>query len=280
MQSRSTGTRGTGTTSGQTPSNHRHLDINIQSVAGRRDTSAATAIQQGKMETSALKRSLIPPHPRVTRHRTRDNQPSFTIRTDDRFVITRESDILYTLGVIEKRLLSMHCGLPWCRELGGEGVISCPYTIRYDPRTILQYSVPTHARVSHENRSRAPVLPVYETQYTWPLSILRAVCRQQLTRGAQSADCERGTRTHTRWRTGWRNLAPILMIIGAPRFAGSGQITPSKKGEILVPLFGSNVARWMCIWINFLFDNGLMKRLNRRSAGLSRLVSLNEKGKG
>ena len=70
------------------------------------------------------------------------------------------------------------------------------------------------------------------------------------------------------------------MIIGAPRFAGSGQITPSKKGEILVPLFGSNVARWMCIWINFLFDNGLMKRLNRRSAGLSRLVSLNEKGKG
>lgn len=54
----------------------------------------------------------------------------------------------------------------------------------------------------------------------------------------------------------------------------SGQITPSKKGVILVPLFGSNVARWTRIWINFLFDNGLVKRLNR--PGLSRLVSLNK----
>lgn len=67
------------------------------------------------------------PHPTSPCHQASNSrQPassssSFTIRTDDRFVITRESDILYTLRVIEKRLLSMHCGLPWWRE---EGVIS------------------------------------------------------------------------------------------------------------------------------------------------------------
>lgn len=184
----------------------------------------------------------------------------------------------------------MHCGLPWWREFGGrESNIEDPppvYTICHDPH-ILQYSVPTHAwRHACHTRIEAAHRCYLCTKRNIPgrfrfcaLSAgnnLHAAPNQPTVKEGQH------TRTHmrARARTGWRNLAPILMIIGAPRFAGSGQITPSKKGEILVPLFGSNVARWMCIWINFLFDNGLMKRLNRRSAGLSRLVSLNEKGKG
>lgn len=142
------------------------------------------------------------PHPTSPCHQASNSrQPassssSFTIRTDDRFVITRESDILYTLRVIEKRLLSMHCGLPWWRE---EGVIS--KGTRYDANPhIPQYFVFQHTRGGNACRARA-VLPVYETQYTWPLSILRFVCRQQLTRGAQSADRERGTR-YTRAQDG------------------------------------------------------------------------------
>lgn len=134
------------------------------------------------------------PHPTSPCHQASNSrQPassssSFTIRTDDRFVITRESDILYTLRVIEKRLLSMHCGLPWWRE---EGVIS--KGTRYATIHIFSNTRVEATRVAQRVEAMA-VLPVYETQYTWPLSILRFVCRQQLTRGAQSADRERGTR--------------------------------------------------------------------------------------
>lgn len=142
------------------------------------------------------------PHPTSPCHQASNSrQPasssssSFTIRTDDRFVITRESDILYTLRVIEKRLLSMHCGLPWWRE---EGVIS--KGTRYATIHIFSNTRVEATRVAQRVEAMA-VLPVYETQYTWPLSILRSVCRQQLTRGAQSADRERGTR-YTRAQDG------------------------------------------------------------------------------
>lgn len=163
MQSRSTGTRGTGTTSGQTPSNHRHLDINIQSVPGRRDTGATTGYvplppQQGtrKMETSVLQRFLIPDRsPGV--NQASNNQPRFTDGTDDRFVITRESDILYTLGVIEKRLLSMHCGLPWWRGVISGGIRSSTYS-----NTVCSTTHACHTRIEAVHG----VLPVYETQYT------------------------------------------------------------------------------------------------------------------
>lgn len=49
--------------------------LTFKVLPGRRDTSAATAIQQGKQNGNLPpERSLIP-RPRVTRHRTRDNQP-------------------------------------------------------------------------------------------------------------------------------------------------------------------------------------------------------------
>ena len=152
------------------------------------------------------------------------------------------------------------------------------YTIRCESTYSPILRVPTHAwrqRVSRKSGVTCVRNAIYLAAFDFALCLPATT----YTRRPISRPWKRD-KIYT--RAGWRNLAPILMmIIGAPRFAGRGlQITPSKKGEILVPLFGSNVARWMCIWINFLFDNGLMKRLNRRSAGLSRLVSLNEKGKG
>lgn len=89
----------------------------------------------------------------------------------------------------------MHCGLPWWRE---EGVIS--KGTRYATIHIFSNTRVEATRVAQRVEAMA-VLPVYETQYTWPLSILRFVCRQQLTRGAQSADRERGTR-YTRAQDG------------------------------------------------------------------------------
>lgn len=183
----------------------------------------------------------------------------------------------------------MHCGLPWWREFGGResNIEDPPRYIRYATIHIFSNTLFQHTRggtrVTQESKQRTGVTCVRNAIYLAAFDFARCLPATTYTRCPISRLWKRdNTRAHicARARTGWRNLAPILMIIGAPRFAGSGQITPSKKGEILVPLFGSNVARWMCIWINFLFDNGLMKRLNRRSAGLSRLVSLNEKGKG
>lgn len=114
--------------------------------------------QQGtrKMETSDLQRFLIPDRsPGV--NQASNNQPRFTDGTDDRFVITRESDILYTLGVIEKRLLSMHCGLPRWRGVISGGIRSSTYS-----NTVCSTTHACHTRIEAVHG----VLPVYETQYT------------------------------------------------------------------------------------------------------------------
>lgn len=67
--------------------------------------------------------------------------------------------------------------------------------------------------------------------------------------------------------TGRCNLASELMFMDVSRFAALARLAIDKNERYWLAVWfeRSRIGRWMCIWINFLLDNRLMKRLNRRS---------------
>lgn len=144
-----------------------------------------------------LQRFLIPQTDPLVSTRHLEQQPASMDPMIDSLLLAIESDILYTLGVIEKRLLSMHCGLPWWRGVISGGIRSSTYS-----NTVFR-----NTRVSSHTRIEAVC---YETQYT---------CRFRFCALSAGNNLHAAPNQPT-MKEGRRNLAP--MIIGAPRFAGSG----------------------------------------------------------